>query len=496
MTVDSAIRGSARLQRLLQAHAARWLDPARYPAAGPGAVRGGTAYTAARLLPPASKAGTQLLTSALGEILRSHGHRAVIRPTSLRIDTDPAGRPERQGPGPDPWLLLTAARERQQRTGRADRCDESGGGPESVGGLDHLLSTAEQPGGNPFAVGHGRPGLDGYGVVDGYRRGPVGLTARLPDAGRGPAPRVVVLDTAIGVGQHPWFDHRVRNWQVDDDCTLQPLDDPSTGPATRAAAGLGIDLVLLGALGSHVGHGSFIAGVLRQVAPAADIDAVAIMGSDGVVAERTLIKALRAVADRVEAEPGWAQAVVLSLGYYAEDAADVAYSAVVKALLVRLARAGVAVFCAAGNDATTRPSYPAAFAADPPFTDDPDLVPLTSVAALTATGALADFSNAGPWVTAAAPGVSIVSALPAGLDGSMQPARRTGSGPGGRLRSAPDRDGFAGGFGSWSGTSFAAPLLAGEYLAALAAAGRPADIADRRARLTAVAARRPVPRPS
>ena len=38
-----------------------------------------------------------------------------------------------------------------------------------------------------------------------------------------------------------------------------------------------------------------------------------------------------------------------------------------------------------------------------------------------------------------------------------------------RLREAIDPDDFRGGFGVWSGTSFAAPLLAGRLAASLAA---------------------------
>lgn len=488
--VIGGTRSSARLFRLLQAHGGRWLDPGQQPSAGPGAVRAGTAYTAGRLLPPGAAVGAAELAATLDPMLSRSGHRAVARSTSVRIDADPGGRVQPGESGsPDPWELLAALQERPAAA-------RPGGRQLPPAGLDHLLSTAEQPGGNPFAVGHGRPGLDGYGVVDGYRRGPVSLTAPLPAPRPGPAPRVVLLDTAVGIGAHPWFAEHVRNLQVDDDCALLPLDDPAAGPATRAGADLGVDLSLLGALGSHVGHGSFIAGILRQRCPAADIDAVAIMGADGVVAERTLIKALRGVADRLDAEPDWAQAVVLSLGYYAEDvpvASDIACSAEIKALLVRLARAGVAVFCAAGNDATTRPSYPAAFAAESPFTDDPDLVPLTSVGALNAAGAPADFSNAGPWVTAAAPGVGIVSALPRGLDGSLRAPTRTQSGPGGRPRSGPDPDDFGSGFGAWSGTSFAAPLLAAEYLDALQARDLGTDLVTRRSVLAAVTARRPTP---
>ena len=53
------------------------------------------------------------------------------------------------------------------------------------------------------------------------------------------------------------------------------------------------------------------------------------------------------------------------------------------------------MFAAAGNDASRRPSYPAAFAVDPDF-DDPDVLPVISVAALNPDGSVAPFSNDGP----------------------------------------------------------------------------------------------------
>jgi hypothetical protein len=236
---------------------------------------------------------------------------------------------------------------------------------------------------------------------------------------------------------------------------------------------------LLGALGSRAGHGTFIAGLLRQVCPGVQIVALPVMGTDGVVPEHMLIRALDLVLAKQLDEPGWADVVVMSLGYYNETIEDVEYSSGLKTLLVGLGRAGVAVFAAAGYDATSRPSYPAAFAADPEF-GDPDVLPLMSVAALNPDGTLASFSNDGPWVTAQAMGVNVISTAPVTQDGSGRPGVEVLTAAG---RASVDPDGFRGGFAAWSGTSFAAPVLAGQYLTALSTSQHPPGVSDRRLQL-------------
>ncbi len=345
-------------------------------------------------------------------------------------------------------------------------------------GLDHLLTTAEQLGGNPFALGHGRVGLDRYGLSGYGGRGPVNflIPAPLPVVG-GRRPRVVVLDT--GIGDHPWFRDRPAQTTISlaGGRTVGPQFDPHSIKGLEADGSGAIAVALLGTLASHSGHGTFIAGVLRQACPDVDIVALAVMGADGIVAESTLTDALMVVAQRQREQPGWADALVLSLGYYTETGADLAYNSALRKILVELGRLGIATFCAAGNDASSRPSYPAAFAVDPAFAD-PAVMPLVSVAALNPDGTVALFSNDGPWVTAEATGVNVVSTAPVNTAGSITPGLRT-VGPGRRPRAGIDPDDFASGFASWSGTSFAAPLLAGRYLQALVTAGFP-PVGDRR----------------
>ena len=69
------------------------------------------------------------------------------------------------------------------------------------------------------------------------------------------------------------------------------------------------------------------------------------------------------------------------------------------------------------------------------------------------------FSNIGDWVTVYAPGVALLSTVPDVFDGGVQAGTRDDSY--GHRRETLDVDDFRGGFGVWSGTSFAAPSSQG-----------------------------------
>ena len=130
----------------------------------------------------------------------------------------------------------------------------------------------------------------------------------------------------------------------------------------------------------------------------------------------------------------------LSLSYYHESPEDVAFDSTIYAPLRLLGECGVAVVCSVGNDATTRPAYPAALA---PWSNgkgtvkpEKDVIPIVSVGALNPNGTDAMFSNAGPWVRAYAPGASVMSTVPP-MRGGYQPMAQTvldGRRPGGARR--------------------------------------------------------------
>ena len=98
-----------------------------------------------------------------------------------------------------------------------------------------------------------------------------------------------------------------------------------------------------------------------------------------------------------------------------------------------------------------------------------DSVPIVAARALNPNGStVALFSNDGPWIGCSAPGGAVFSTMPA-FNGGNQPLARVTSdfGSGVRVRESIDPDDFRGGFAVWSGTSFAAPLIAGAVASAL-----------------------------
>lgn len=86
--------------------------------------------------------------------------------------------------------------------------------------------------------------------------------------------------------------------------------------------------------------------------------------------------------------------------------------------------------------------------------------------ALNPGGTVAYFSNDGDWVTTFRMGSALVSTFPVDVTSAMQPTAEVQYRD--RLRTTLDPDDFRGGFCTWSGTSFAAPVLAGQIAAALA----------------------------
>ncbi len=81
------------------------------------------------------------------------------------------------------------------------------------------------------------------------------------------------------------------------------------------------------------------------------------------------------------------------------------------------------------------------------------------------------FSNIGDWVEVYAPGVSVLSTIPVDFNGGVQAGTRDDAY--GHCRETLDADDFRGGFGVWSGTSFAAPVVAGRIAARILAGESP-----------------------
>ena len=328
-------------------------------------------------------------------------------------------------------------------------------------------------------------------------------------AGYGRRPVVAVLDT--GIRAHPWLDvvHRPEGGydtdphhdgdgfvEVDHDIQkailLEGEQAEASGDQPRQLIRHPWDAPvssdpLVGELDPALGHGTFIAGIVRQVAPRARVLAIRVMHSDDVIYEGDLLTALTALASRVAlAEAGdpakMVDVVSLSLGYFSESPADQTFTSALWHAIQALLDLGVVVVAAAGNLASTRPFYPAAFARRPAPAGQ---VPVISVGALNPNGSRAVFSDGGRWVTAWASGAIVISTMPTDIDGSRSPelrlpAHEVGPPPPGHARAthreALDPDDYSRGWGAWSGTSFSAPLLAAHFVRALLAG--PADPAS------------------
>jgi Subtilase family len=452
-------------------------------------------------VPPMADAGS----GALSGLLRT----AVLVPASSAAQ--PGSAAESQV---DAWRALTALRSATASPGATASADaaDSAGAPEkpvldaqdiSRVSLEHLLFGAAITGA-PAVYGlgveavTGAPAVYGLGVdpavfksyvYAGGSRTPVEVAldapARKPDSvcvpEYGRRPVIAVLDT--GVRAHPWLDVTALGrdkYATEDDGFVQVdqeiqdaiyahdeqaaaagdrhrrlIRDPWDAPATLDP--------LTGELAPYIGHGTFIAGIYRQIVPDATVLSIRIMHSDGIVYEGDLLVALSLLAARVaEAQQDnstahMIDAVSLSLGYFIESADDATYTVALRQAIDALLGMGVVITAAAGNCATSRKFYPAALAAQPSGTDT---VPLVSVGALNPNGTRAVFSDDGSWVTSWASGAALTSTFPVDINGSLQPDIEVP----GTSRASLDPDDYDGGFAIWSGTSFSAPALAAQLI--------------------------------
>ncbi len=467
--VDTGIRDVdpvLPLDTLLIDHGARVLDPvtAVRPRGDNRRLRP-TVYVGNTLLVPAEL--VEPIGQPLAEAARQFGLQPVLderdtrrvdllrraetgTPMAVRVRLLPIGRPV----DVDAWPVLQTLRGMAPGLARDPRV-----------GLDHLLGGGwPSMQGHPVVPGDGGGPLTEYGQLGRGARAPVSYVGEPPDRDdeRKTRPVVAVLDT--GVGAHPWLDTLVRRG-IDLD------GEPAGLPASVPDPELRGDITgpLDGVLDTHSGHGTFICGLIKQLCPDADVLAVRVMHSDGIVHESDLLWALAVLDARLartqanRAKDGRLDIIVLSLGYYHESPLTPMDDSVLRQLLASLGKRGVAVVAAAGNDATLRPMYPAAFTPHPGGwvrKAGKDEVPLVSVGSQNPDSSVALFSNSGDHVTAWAPGAALVSTFPTTFDGGAAASVQIAD-PSGQPRRTIDQDCYRNGFGTWSGTSFAAPVLAG-----------------------------------
>jgi Subtilase family len=174
------------------------------------------------------------------------------------------------------------------------------------------------------------------------------------------------------------------------------------------------------------GHGTFIAGIIGAIARDAHLVIKEVLSNLGDGDEAAIA---RAIDDVTAAATVGKHVLNLSFSSYTLEEPACLADAVKKAVAK-----GIVVVASAGNDGVCREAYPAA------------LPGVVSVAALGPTGP-APFSNYGGWVKACAPGVDVKSTFFTS-DGGWS------------IEKESSKDEFSKGFGVWSGTSFAAPIVA------------------------------------
>jgi subtilisin family serine protease len=229
---------------------------------------------------------------------------------------------------------------------------------------------------------------------------PVVISPRPASSVRGAGVTVAVIDTGIDDSAAA----RADQWLAD---VTGDVDPGSLDGST--------------AIGPAGGHGTFVSGIIRQVAPGCTVRVYRALDADGIGGEVQVAQAIiRAAADG-------ADVINLSLGSPAlfgdpPLAVEDALESIPRRILV---------VAAAGNDGNFTREYPAAFKR------------VISVGALEHDLTPAPYSNRGPWVDVSTIGTGAVSTFVTGResDGDVY----SGDSP----------------LAVWSGTSFAAPQVAG-----------------------------------
>lgn len=289
---------------------------------------------------------------------------------------------------------------------------------------------------------------------------------------------IVVIDTGLSPGwdvNHPWLFDPDKPLEVFGDDEPDTFDDK-------------------GQIAQHAGHGTFIAGIIRCVAPRAKVTVKSTMRWSGTMTEAGVAQAILTVLDDIKPD-----IISLSAGCMIHSMRGAGPKAMLD-VLARLKQRDcrTVLVAATGNDGHGPHDhgkfFPAGFAGGNPFLDDDNPAndhdydayefDYVGAGALVAVGALrqdrrgrACFSNYDRWVTVYEDGENVINAFPTGGFTYHEPA--SGAVPpqcayypnksadytleaGCTCVTAPAQGSPAqfDGMASWSGTSFATPIVA------------------------------------
>ena len=238
-------------------------------------------------------------------------------------------------------------------------------------------------------------------------------------AGPGTHPRVSVLDTGLAnEGQLPGL--------LGDESASDRISGDPDRPDSDLIGAAGVTWAKDNWLDPVAGHGTFIAGIVEQLAPGCTIHVQHAVSGLGDAIESDVTQKILALAALPEADRP--DILSLSFGGTAQAPARALRSAIRKAR-----HAGIVIVASAGNDGSCTPQYPAAYDG------------VIAVGALGPDGPT-PWTNYGDWVDACARGADVVSSFFADFDGPVP-----------RVNTV-DPDRFEG-WATWSGTSFAAPVV-------------------------------------
>jgi subtilisin family serine protease len=347
-----------------------------------------------------------VLDSHLGRVLGILGYPADIE---LRPDPD----------GPVSPVIAGVLRVRLQPDGKTPPDV-----PGALARIDRVLGPGIATPDHVLTAASGQPSFCPATEPEPAYCGTEPVPGPCPGTGGGTA-LVFLADTGLlqnAADGHPWL----AGVRADTQADFESYVPPASGAAPPF-------------IPAYTGHGTFVAGVLRCVAPAADVVVARVSLTAGSTLESQLVMRLNSAfgegADIYHVTVACPSRLDLPLIGF-------------RAWLRQLREYGGAVCVApAGNSGNRRPSWPAAFA---------DVI---SVGALGADWrSRATFSNFGGWVDVYAPGRDLVNAYTTGTYQCHVPPY------------APEQRTFYG-MAKWSGTSFSTPVVSGLIAARMSRTG-------------------------